>query len=221
MSKMDYATLAVVAFCVTALVALTYRVVNLGKQENAPLPSAITTEPAYKDPYNDNSTSATLEDSIDRAGAKVIDTVTDELDKLPIKANPAQTKTREPIKTRPATTAKALEKQVPSTSVIAEKIPIKTTVEEKPTAIRKTTKRVGNSGAYLVVTGSFRDKSNAQSAVKALKKLGYPQAELGFFNNGAYASAIAGRFESYASANVLATRLREKHHIDAIVKKKQ
>jgi cell division septation protein DedD len=214
MSRMDYATLAVVALCITALVALTYRVVNLG----TPLPpSTISSEPAYKDPYNDHA-AGSLDDSLDQSGAKVIDTainkrlLADAPNPVVKSTTPKQQmkeKVIEPEKTRPKT----------KEPIILQESAVKK-ITEKPTTTDRVV-RSKNPGAYLVVAGSFKSKANAQKAVKQLKQLGYSNAEVGFFNNGAFASALAGRYTTITAANAAALSLRQKHGIDAIVKRKQ
>lgn len=217
MSKMDYATLAVVAFCITALVVLTYRVVNLGKTETTNLSSAISSEPAYKDPYNDHI-SGSLDDSLDQTGASVIDTSENELvlanTTSPIRQKTITKNTIEEKKTVP-------EKVLPNTKtkILLDESAIQTATE-KPT---KTTSVVRKKikGQFLVITGTFRSRANAQNAVKQLKKWGFIHAEVGFFNKRTFASALAGRYTTLKAANAAALNLRQKYGIDAIVKKKQ
>jgi cell division septation protein DedD len=214
---MDYATLAVVALCITALVVLTSRVVNLGKSETTTLPSAISSEPAYKDPYN-NHAAGSLDDSVDQSGAKVTDTAVNErlladnpnpVAKSTTPKQPIKAKVIEPEKTRPKT----------KEPIILQEPAVKKIQENPPTTARVV--RHENSGAYLVVAGSFKSKANAQKVVKQLKKLGYSNAEVGFFNNKGFASPLAGRYATLAAAKAAALSLRQKHGIDAIVKRKQ
>lgn len=217
MSKMDYATLAVVALCISALVALTYRVVNLGKPENNALPSAISSEPPYKDPYN-NHAAGSLDDSLDQSGAKVTDTAVNErllannpnpVSKSTTPKQPITEKVIAPEKTRPKT----------KEPIILHEPAVKNIPENPSTTARVV--RHKNAGAYLVVAGSFKRKANAQKVVKKLKTLGYSNAEVGFFNNRTIASPLAGRYATLAAAKAAALSLRQKHGIDAIVKKKQ
>ena len=217
MSKMDYATLAVVALCITALVALTYRVVNLGKSETTTLPSTISSEPAYKDPYNTHA-AGSLDDSLDQSGAKVIDTavnerlLTDNPSPVAKSTTPKQLlneKVIEPEKTRPKT----------NEPIILQEAAVKKVPENPSTKVRVV--RHENSGAYLVVAGSFKSKANAQKVVRQLKTFGYSNAEVGFFNNRTIAAPLAGRYTTLAAANAAALSLRQKHGIDAIVKRKQ
>lgn len=217
MSKMDYATLAVVALCISALVALTYRVVNLGKTETTTLPSAISSEPAYKDPYNDH-VSGSMDDSLDQSGAAVIDTAVNER----ILANTTnsvlqKTTTKQPLEEKVIVPEKPLPKV--KTKIILDESAVKTAPKTPATIAPVVRKK--NRGSYLVVTGSFRSKANAQKAVKQLKNLGFSNAEVGFFNNKTFASALAGRYATLAAAKATALSLRQKHGIDAIVKKKQ
>jgi len=75
-------------------------------------------------------------------------------------------------------------------------------------------------GDYLVLAGSFKYKSNAETEVRKLKKLGYSNAEVALFNRGAYASALVDRFDNYADANALVKELKGKG-VDALVQKKR
>jgi cell division septation protein DedD len=217
MSKMDYATLAVVALCITALVVLTSRVVNLGKNETTTLPSAISSEPAYKDPYN-NHAAGSLDDSLDQSGAKLTDTAVNER-LLADNPNPVAKSTtpKQPIREKVI----ELEKTRPKTKepIVLHEPAVKTIRENPSTTTRVV--RHENSGAYLVVAGSFKSKANAQKVVKQLKTLGYSNAEVGFFNNRTIAAPLAGRYATLAAANAAALSLRQKHGIDAIVKRKQ
>jgi cell division septation protein DedD len=214
---MDYATLAVVALCITALVVLTSRVVNLGKTETSNLPSTISSEPAYKDPYN-NHAAVSLDDSLDQSGAKLTDTAVNErlladnptpVAKSTTPKQPIKEKVIEPEKTRP-------KKKEP---IILQEPAVKKIPENPSTTARVV--RHENYGAYLVVAGSFKSKANAQKVVNQLKQLGYSNAEVGFFNNRTIASPLAGRYATLAAAKAAALSLRQKHGIDAIVKKKQ
>lgn len=60
-----------------------------------------------------------------------------------------------------------------------------------------------NSGKFLVVTGSFRMKDNAEAMAKKLRSSGYPNAEVVIFDYSEFYSVVAGRSASQSSASSL------------------
>lgn len=77
-----------------------------------------------------------------------------------------------------------------------------------------------STGDYLVLAGSFRQRANAEAVVRRLKNKGYAEAELSLFNRGAYATVLAGRFETYAEAQARVSALK-KDGVDAYIQKKR
>lgn len=73
-----------------------------------------------------------------------------------------------------------------------------------------------SSGRYMVISGSFRFKANAESHVRNLKKKGYDNASWHIFNKGAYAVVLVDRFESMSEAKQLKNRLAS-DNIEAII----
>ena len=69
------------------------------------------------------------------------------------------------------------------------------------------TTRSASSGRYIVVTGSYRMRSNAERQVANLKREGFPNAEVEIFDRGTYALAIADRFSRHSEAEALVRRL--------------
>jgi hypothetical protein len=78
-----------------------------------------------------------------------------------------------------------------------------------------------DQGDYLVLAGSFRIKSNAESQAQKLRNLGYGDAEIALFNRGAYASVIVDRFVDLSSANDLVRELKSQHGVEAYVQAKR
>jgi cell division protein FtsN len=74
---------------------------------------------------------------------------------------------------------------------------------------------------YMVITGSFKQLANARKSMESLVKIGYTDAEVGRFNRGAFACAIAKRTNDLNSANALAKKLKTKGFPDAFVKAKK
>lgn len=81
------------------------------------------------------------------------------------------------------------------------------------------TPRSGNSGRYMVIAGSFRQRSNADNQVAKLRGMGYNNAQVELFNRGAFAAVLVDRFSSLSEARSLVTELSGKG-VDAIVKDK-
>ena len=99
--------------------------------------------------------------------------------------------------------------------------PVETAPEPKTPANEPVEEAVpSSSGAYLVLAGSFRQRVNAEALVRRLQKKGYTEAELSLFNQGAYATVLAGRFETYAEAQTRVAALK-KDGIDAYIQKKR
>lgn len=72
------------------------------------------------------------------------------------------------------------------------------------------------SGRYMVLAGSFRQESNANSHAAKLRRMGYDGAEVSIFNRGAYASVLVDRFSDKSDARSLARELENKG-IEALV----
>ncbi|MEM7574397.1 MAG: SPOR domain-containing protein [Bacteroidota bacterium] len=67
--------------------------------------------------------------------------------------------------------------------------------------------RRASTGKYIVVTGSYRQRANAERQVANLKREGFPDAEVEIFDRGTYALAVADRFNSRSDAEALTRRL--------------
>jgi cell division septation protein DedD len=71
---------------------------------------------------------------------------------------------------------------------------------------------------YMVITGSFKQLANARKAMEQLVKKGYTDAEVGRFNRGAYACAIAKRTDSKSEADKAVAKLKQQGFKDSFVK---
>lgn len=76
------------------------------------------------------------------------------------------------------------------------------------------------SGRFLVITGSYLVKSNAQSMTSKLANMGYNNAEIVVFNDSQYNSVVAARYSSYETAVEEANALKRKG-IDAYVHRRK
>lgn len=75
-------------------------------------------------------------------------------------------------------------------------------------------------GDFLVITGSYLVRSNAENMTRKLAQMGYQNSEIVVFDNSQYNSVIASRKDSYASALESANALKRKG-IDAYVHRKK
>jgi len=92
--------------------------------------------------------------------------------------------------------------------------------EEAPSRINTSPSSGDSGGNYMVVAGSFAQMLNAENFVKSLQKKGYAGAEVGKFNAGKYATALAGRFDSQSEAQALVADLKA-NGIEAYIQKRK
>lgn len=195
MSRLDYLTIGIVALCIAALIYLVYRYVNLPNNPEAARP---TTEAVEKDTTSSTITNLEgfpAEDSSDTA--------------LPgpgAEADPApKTESNNPPKT---------ENIKPITTPVK---PVEPPVE-KPSSRESAVATA--SGQYMVIAGSFEQKSGAQKQLQKIKKLGYNNARVELFNRGTYAVVLVDRFDEAAAAKALVNTLK-KQGFDAMMKIKK
>jgi len=77
-----------------------------------------------------------------------------------------------------------------------------------------------NGGDYMVIAGNYLVQSNAQSMIRKLSNLGYPNAQIGVFDRSQYHTVIAMRSDSYSSALEVSNAIKRRG-VDCYVKKKQ
>lgn len=75
------------------------------------------------------------------------------------------------------------------------------------TTTSNNTARDTNRGRYLVIAGSFRQKTNAEERVEALISAGFKDTRLEKFNRGTFAVALAGQSDRYTEAKTMAAEI--------------
>lgn len=183
MSRLDLLTILIVGICLAALGYLVYKTINI---MNPPAPADV---PSVQDSYDLGTT-----DSTDYDWYSGVDTTTTAVGEA---GDPGMT-------TDPATDDNT------ATDTYEETTPTTPVTEEEPDDTPTTSPRTSSAGQYMVLAGSFRQKSNAESQVSRLRKMGYNNASVELFDNGAYAVALVDRFGDYSTANNLAAELKGK-----------
>lgn len=79
--------------------------------------------------------------------------------------------------------------------------------EERERKSREARSTDNPSGQYLVIAGSFRQKSNAEQRVTRLRNAGFTDTRLEKFNRGTFAVALAGQTDRFSAAERLAQRI--------------
>lgn len=74
-----------------------------------------------------------------------------------------------------------------------------------------------SEGRYMVISGSFKQRANAENHAANLQKLGYSNAAMHIFDRGAYAVVLVDRFDNLNEANQLKERLKSEHSIESYV----
>ena len=224
MSRLDWFTILIVSVCVVALGFLVYKTVQLMGNDKAPPRTEISKGNSASD--DKSALSATGEakkmDQEAPPAADEEDLDDDELtyDPQEVEApgeKPATAAKQEEPRPTPAETSTSKRIETPA----AENRPKAQQSTAPATTAKGTTTTGGSStGEYMVVAGSFSQRFNAENQVKYLKDLGYSNASVEIFNNGALASALVDRFTSQDAAKRLVSELKGKG-VEAIVKKKQ
>lgn len=215
MSKLDILTIAIVIVCLAALGYLVYKIVNLVNPPEEPTTSiqdsyedtASTDEEAYKDWDTEADTAGGDLDLDDEQVTNYADTDTDE--NAPSAASGNIT-TDEMDNSTTGLTEKGSE----TTSSGS------TATTPAPAPAVNNSSSTSNSGRYMVLAGSYRQRVNADNQVARLRKMGYNNAEVSLFDRGSYAVVLVDRFSTYGDAKRLVTELAGKG-VDAIVDEKK
>lgn len=225
MSRLDFVTVGIVAFCLAALGFLVYKTVGLmnGNAETEPQATidyvdpypidstgkdtSSFTDPAFSIPEDAEVTAYSEEDDRNR------DIVSDS--KTTAKGGTEATKKTENVKPEVKKTETAPKKTETPKSV--EKAKETTPTKPKVTATAKPKVTVE---PYFVQAGAFSARANAETLVKELKKLGYADAKVEMTKSSAKALAIVDYFSSRSDAEALVKTLKDKHNIEALVKQK-
>ncbi len=228
MSRLDYVTVAIVVVCLAALGFLVYKTVNL-MNGNSDSDSQPTVDTAYVDPYpidttlkdttgfTDPAFSSTDEDLDDAQVSSYSEEDDIKSSKTATeKSSAGKTTTKTAAEPELKTTTESKSSTATKPATTAEK---KTTTTTKPKTTTTTSTRPKTTvESYSVQAGAFKSKANAETLVKELKRLGYPNAEV--VSTAALASAVVDRFSTYEEAAAMVKVLKTKHNIDALVKHK-
>lgn len=215
MSKLDVLTIAIVIVCLAALGYLVYKIVDL---VNPPEDTTTSIQDSYaadtpEDTYTD------WDNEADTAGDDA-DLDDDQVDSY---ANSDQATT-----TGDGNNTYADEEMDDEFTGSAEAENLRQEEEVAPSQSTSTTSTApatntatasNSSGRYMVIAGTYRQRSNADQQVARLRKMGYDKAEVSLFDNGTYALALVDRFGSYGDAKRLVNELKGKG-IDALIDEK-
>jgi cell division septation protein DedD len=89
------------------------------------------------------------------------------------------------------------------------------------TKVRDLDAEGSNSPKYMVLAGTFTVMDNAREQMESLVKKGFEEAEVGKFNRGKFACAIAKRTNSLSEAKAVMAKLKAKGFKDALVKERK
>ncbi len=212
MSRLDIVTILIVAFCVSALAVLIYRVVKLTSNDETAI-EATEERDKYDEYFNDEeTTTAALDDAaaFDDEGELVEDDTTED-------AIPAASATEESEEVV-ATTSEEDSSSDDSNEVANEPVDSEETVE--PEEYDEEVALGSNEGDYMVIAGTYAEKSNAEVLVKKLKDAGYTNAGMHLFDRKKFNVVIADRYDELAQARAAVRELKKAHGIAAYVKKK-
>ncbi|MEL6832005.1 MAG: SPOR domain-containing protein [Bacteroidota bacterium] len=213
MSRLDIITIAIVVVCLAALGYLVYKIAGLYKSEE---PATPLTEAYGNEDTPDEQTYTDWEDEVASTGDDV-DLDDDELGSY------ADTDEADAADGSGSYSDDELDKGTgiaeESTSDYDE--PAANTNSSSSSGSSSATaaaSRSNSSGAYMVIAGQFRQRSNADSYASKLRGMGYNNTSVELFDRGSYAVVLVDRFDSYNAAKRLVDDLTGKG-IDAIVSK--
>ena len=214
MSRLDIITIAIVVICLAALGYLVYKIAGLYKTEE---PTTSITEGYDNNEGADEQTYTDWDDEVAAAGDDV-DLDDDELG--------SYADTDEATTTDGSSNYSADE--LDSGSDIAEEASSNDdsassngsggsgASESATAATYDNTPRSTSTGKYMVIAGSYRQRTNADSQASKLRGMGYNNTEVTLFDRGTFAVVLVDRFSSYGDAKRLVNELTGKG-IDAIV----
>ncbi len=196
MSRLDIVTVVIVAICLAALGYLLFKTFNMigGGADEEPARTEVADEGATatdglgaEDEYDPFATDR-REDIGTEAGSPTVEgqegyAGTESADDAFSSDYDDSSAGTAPATTQPATTAE------PQTSTAT-------------TAYAE--------GQYMVIAGTFRQRTNAERMVRRLQGMGYDQTRLELFNRGRFAVALVNRFSSLTSARQLEQELESK-----------
>lgn len=208
MSKLDVLTIAIVIVCLAALGYLVYKIVNL---VNPPEEPTTSIQDSYEDTAGtDENTYQDWDNEVDTAEGDV-DLDDEQVD--------SYTDTDENVPGAVGTNATADEMDDKTTG-LAENNTSTSSKGSTATTTAPAASSTNNSGRYMVLAGSYRQRVNADNQVARLRKMGYNNAEVSLFDRGSYAVVLVDRFSTYGDAKRLVNELAAKG-VDAIVDEKK
>lgn len=215
MSRLDIITIAIVVVCLAALGYLVYKIAGLYKTEE---PTSSVAEGYGNDAAVDEQTYTDWDDEVNAAG----DDVDLDDDELGSYADTDETSTTDG-------TSSYDQSEMDSGTDVAETGASDEAEDETDnsssasnsgssssstaTATQSTPR---STGRYMVIAGSYRQRTNADNQVAKLRKMGYDQARVELFDRGSYAVVLVNRFNAYGDAKRLVSELSGKG-IDAMV----
>lgn len=110
-----------------------------------------------------------------------------------------------PKKTTPATEKKSAGKPAPAVSA-----PKAQTTDPASQAQPQNLDNENSNGRYRVVAGSFTKLDGARREMERIIKMGYHDAEIGYFNRGKFATVVVARTDNYSDAQRITEALRKK-----------
>jgi cell division protein FtsN len=211
MSKLDILTIAIVIVCLAALGYLVYKIVNL---VNPPEEPTTSIQDSYEDTAGtDETTYQDWDNEADTAEGDI------DLDDEQV-ANYSDTDENVPGAAGTNATADEMDDKTTGLAENNTSTTSKGSTATTPAPAVNNSSSSTNSGRYMVLAGSYRQRVNADNQVARLRKMGYNNAEVSLFDRGSYAVVLVDRFSTYGDAKRLVNELVGKG-VDAIVDEKK
>ncbi|MFT4758227.1 MAG: cell division septation protein DedD [Paraglaciecola sp.] len=192
MSRLDFFTIFVVAICILAIIFLIFKATQLANGDGISVPEN-TSSVADADDFDED------EDLYDSDGAEIVtDTNTDELGGSANSDEDGMTSAGE------ADTDNEDAEEEDTMGDLDEAEAETPVISREPEVISTE----ASLGKYLVIAGTFKIKSGAQTLARQLRNAGYSNAKSSIFDRGTYAIVLVDRFDSQSEANALASKLK-------------
>ena len=204
MSRLDIITIAIVVVCLAALGYLVYKIAGLYKTEE---PTTSISEGFDNNEGTDEQTYTDWDDEVANAGDDV-DLDDDELG--------SYADTDEAATTDGSSSYSADELDEDNSA--AEETTTDETEDSGNTAATtyNSTPQNTSTGRYMVIAGSYRQRTNADNQATKLRNMGYSNTRVELFDRGTHAVVLVNRFSSYSDAKRLVNELTGKG-VDAVI----
>lgn len=183
MSRLDFFTIFVVALCILAIIFLIFKATELAKGDGTTVPENTSIADDF-----DNADEDDLYDSDEYAEEMSGEADTDEYESTGTGASGEDDE------------ATLDEDEMDDTDEAEAETP----VIKEPEIISTD----ASLGKYLVIAGTFKIKSGAETLARQLRNAGYSNAKTSIFDRGTYAVVLVDRFTSKSDADALASRLK-------------